>query len=535
MPKSRTRRGAASARGSRRQVLGVEMDGQFHRQVESENPLAQSRRHGFKGSGRSCDYERRHHLVRAWAAARRLDAEAFFGALSRAEEMSQDATAPPDPRWRQELSVLQAIGHVWRDDARSAEAVAMAIPGRGRHRAILQTVRGYAAWQQHNLAQFHEAARFQRLRASGPLAIVHLLHLSMQAAAEAEQLRFKHAERLAKAAQKLVDAEGHGPLYLLPTCVLASVAYESGEVDEADLLIRGRMASVERAGAAESAILGFVVSARLAADRGNQNVAMMLLSQGERLAFQRGWLRLAVRCASERVLLLLDRNDVQGATAAEASITQVLEHSTLRFSDPAFDAWPIEVARCRVLIETGQAVRAAVIAGAMRNVARSRGQQWVSVRLTVLLAGALMKAGDWATGVAELTAALEAGAGAGLFRTFVDEIQLIAAGLQRLRADPLVYRGHLASYVDGLLRYEKPRHDIPRKKRIPAAGHVDPLTDREIVVLRLMSLGLTNKEIARALDIMPETIKSHAKRIFVKLSAKARTEAVYRANELGIM
>jgi DNA-binding CsgD family transcriptional regulator len=57
----------------------------------------------------------------------------------------------------------------------------------------------------------------------------------------------------------------------------------------------------------------------------------------------------------------------------------------------------------------------------------------------------------------------------------------------------------------------------------------DPLTARERDVLAMVSQGLSNKRIARALEISPETVKSHVKHIFLKLAVGTRTEAVFRA------
>jgi LuxR family maltose regulon positive regulatory protein len=56
----------------------------------------------------------------------------------------------------------------------------------------------------------------------------------------------------------------------------------------------------------------------------------------------------------------------------------------------------------------------------------------------------------------------------------------------------------------------------------------DPLTARERDVLAMISQGLSNKRIARALEISPETVKSHVKHIFLKLEVSSRTEAVIR-------
>jgi ATP/maltotriose-dependent transcriptional regulator MalT len=61
------------------------------------------------------------------------------------------------------------------------------------------------------------------------------------------------------------------------------------------------------------------------------------------------------------------------------------------------------------------------------------------------------------------------------------------------------------------------------------------LSSRERAIVLLMSDGLSNKEIARQLYIAPETVKSHAKNIFWKLTVRSRAQAVYRAATLGLI
>src|SRR5882762_3784360 len=61
------------------------------------------------------------------------------------------------------------------------------------------------------------------------------------------------------------------------------------------------------------------------------------------------------------------------------------------------------------------------------------------------------------------------------------------------------------------------------------------LSARERTIVLLMGHGLTNKMIARQLSIAPETVKSHAKRLFWKLTVQTRAQAVYRASELGFI
>jgi DNA-binding NarL/FixJ family response regulator len=67
-----------------------------------------------------------------------------------------------------------------------------------------------------------------------------------------------------------------------------------------------------------------------------------------------------------------------------------------------------------------------------------------------------------------------------------------------------------------------------------AEGPSAPLSDREREVLTLMSSGATNKEIAERLFLSPHTVKEHTSSVFRKLGARNRTEAVQRAERLGL-
>ena len=61
------------------------------------------------------------------------------------------------------------------------------------------------------------------------------------------------------------------------------------------------------------------------------------------------------------------------------------------------------------------------------------------------------------------------------------------------------------------------------------------LSVRERLIVRLMGDGLSNKRIARQLSIAPETVKSHAKSIFLKMTVQTRAQAVYRVATLGLI
>lgn len=61
------------------------------------------------------------------------------------------------------------------------------------------------------------------------------------------------------------------------------------------------------------------------------------------------------------------------------------------------------------------------------------------------------------------------------------------------------------------------------------------ISGRELDVLRALAAGQANKEIARTLGVSPNTVKTHVARLYEKLSARRRTDAVARARALGIL
>jgi LuxR family maltose regulon positive regulatory protein len=79
---------------------------------------------------------------------------------------------------------------------------------------------------------------------------------------------------------------------------------------------------------------------------------------------------------------------------------------------------------------------------------------------------------------------------------------------------------------------EKPGANAPVSLPQPL---IDPLSQRELEVLRLVEQGLSNDQISKKLFLSVSTVKGHNLRIFNKLQAKSRTEAVARARELGLL
>ena len=116
----------------------------------------------------------------------------------------------------------------------------------------------------------------------------------------------------------------------------------------------------------------------------------------------------------------------------------------------------------------------------------------------------------------------------GFFRIFVNESEPMQAMLFAFRST-LKKQTPISEYVDNLLSF----FERPAEK--PQPNLIDPLSERELEVLRLVADGLSNDEISQKLFVAVSTVKGHNLRIFGKLQAKSRTEAVARARELGLL
>ena len=107
-------------------------------------------------------------------------------------------------------------------------------------------------------------------------------------------------------------------------------------------------------------------------------------------------------------------------------------------------------------------------------------------------------------------------------RSFIDEGPLMAELLAAASE-------HMPDLVGNLLTDSG---TVPQQ--LPAHSLVEPLSPRELEVLRLLTQGLSNHEISERLVLALDTVKGHNRRIFGKLQVQRRTEAVARARELGL-
>jgi len=92
----------------------------------------------------------------------------------------------------------------------------------------------------------------------------------------------------------------------------------------------------------------------------------------------------------------------------------------------------------------------------------------------------------------------------------------------------------LTSYAEDLMVHWRERHE-PQAMKKATISVAELLSARERNIINLIARGQSNKEVARDLGISPETVKSHMKHIFEKLEVEKRTQAVARAQSLGLV
>ena len=106
--------------------------------------------------------------------------------------------------------------------------------------------------------------------------------------------------------------------------------------------------------------------------------------------------------------------------------------------------------------------------------------------------------------------------------------------LKRARPDELVRAVKLVASGESLL-FPAAIRTLAGRRPVAEVPGIDRLTGREGDVLRLMTKGLSNGEIAAELVVSPETVKTHVGNVLTKLGARDRTQAVIAAYESGFV
>jgi LuxR family transcriptional regulator, maltose regulon positive regulatory protein len=308
--------------------------------------------------------------------------------------------------------------------------------------------------------------------------------------------------------------------------------YEEGHSAGLEALVMESLTAVRTSGDAESALRGYRVLARVVAHRGDTEFAFLILKEAEALAAARDWMGMMAESLMLRTELLLK----EGRTRDAAICTERIETLARDFSSDDTLHASHALAHAQVLVATGYARRGATILRELQAASCCKRNNYWALRLSVQLADALLGCADQAEGRVMLVQALQVGARAGVYQTFVDAGAHVAELLLSLHhATPQDSRlpPELRPYIGSILadRAQQRRGTLPTR----ASRVTESLSPREHSILRSMSYGLSNKRIAQELQIAPETVKSHVKGIFMKLAVQTRAHAVSTASALGLL
>lgn len=324
---------------------------------------------------------------------------------------------------------------------------------------------------------------------------------------------------------------GTGDMYV----GLAELARERNDLPVATQFLLSSQALGERKGLPQYPYRRRVALARIKAAQGNLDGAVDSLEEAERLytgdfspnvrpipalkarlCVAQGRLSEAQHWALEQGLSVDD----------DLSYLREFEHLTL----------------ARVLLAQAQANNdSQVITAVQRLLARLQhaaeagGRTGSVIEAHMLLALARQAQGDLATAVATLTLALQLGEPEGFVRLFLDE----GAPMARLLREAAAHgpQPRLAHQLLAAIEPEPPAAlaGVPRPTAPAPQLLLEPLSQRELEVLRLFKADLSGPEIAEELVIALSTLRTHTKRIYSKLNVNSRRAAVTRATELGLI
>ena len=367
--------------------------------------------------------------------------------------------------------------------------------------------------------------------------------LAMRGLAELEVMggRLHRAADLYRQALRLAQQRPF-PAAGLAHVGMGELLYEWDDLDSAMRHLTEGIALAEQSGSTSIVLPGHALLARVKWARGDPEGALHVVQDDETTA--QGMTpssRDLNRIVAYGARLRLMHGDV-GAAA------RLLEERGIGVNDDLDHLNVLEhVMLARVLITRREHDAALDLLERLLEVAEATGSMGSAIEILAVEALAFDARGDEARAMAALRRALSLAEPEGYVRTFVDEGEPMATLLQKwLRVQRKEQRSSSRpqnaspEYVRKLLTaFRRPSGgralstgaDTPRT----AQPLPDPLSERELEVLRLIVAGKSNREISGQLFVTVDTVKKHLTHIFVKLGVRSRTQAVARARELGLI
>jgi LuxR family transcriptional regulator, maltose regulon positive regulatory protein len=351
-------------------------------------------------------------------------------------------------------------------------------------------------------------------KASGNVVFTLMATIGLGMLQEADN----HLDLAEQAYRSVLQLFGDQPLPFASEAYLglARICYEWNDLDVAE---QHGQQSVQLARQIENNdrfVSGEVFLARLKLARGDVTGAAAMLAKAEQSVRQHNFVHRMPEVAAAQVLTLLR----QGNLAAATKLAQSHE---------------LPMSQARVHLAQGDTSTALAVLELLRRQAEAKG--WEDERLKVMVLQAVVHHahGEKDKAVQLLGDALALAEPGGFIRLFVDEDPPMAHLLSEAAAHGIMpdYTGKLLAVFETQKQKSEDKSSLSHPP--PAQPVIEPLSQRELEVLRLIAQGLSNGEISERLFLALTTVKGHNQKIFGKLQVQRRTEAVARARELGLL
>ena len=322
--------------------------------------------------------------------------------------------------------------------------------------------------------------------------------------------------------------------------VHAAVLREWNRLDEALKLALQGVRLSEQTETIVALYLGYTVLMRVYLARGELEAACIAFQHAEEaLAKTYGQYRLDAFLIVEWVQFWL----VSGALDRATRWAEILAQQTSLSSPLAHERQ--DVARSRTLLAQKRPKEALSLLEPLQVMAQQQERLSHVIEMQVLQALAYQMCQQEPEALSVLAQALRLAEPEGYVRCFVDEGVPMAALLSRLREQQR--KQGPTPYLDTVLTafVPPPRNHKAETRLTGGSGHplryestsppLEPLSVRELEVLRLLEQGASNQEIAEDLVLALSTVKSHVRSILSKLGVSNRTQAVKRARTLDLL
>jgi len=360
-----------------------------------------------------------------------------------------------------------------------------------------------------------------------------LAGMVMHARVRAEQGRLREADEEFRRALQLLTEEGFelSPAAGIVHIGMGALLYERDDLDAAMRELERGMELAERTGDVSTLVWAYVTISRNNLAQGDESGALQRARQAERVARDSGAdLQIAI-ALDWMTRLLLARGDLTEAVAFEQERATNAEN--------AADAARVvdRLTSARLLYAQGRHREALPQLEELGETAEAAGRTGNLIEILALQALALWAGSKKERAVSTLAESLALAEPEGYVRTIVDEgpqmatlLSEVLGAKQRGRTDLL--RCVPAHYIRKLLAALE--RDAASAAS-PAAGLPEPLSERELEVLRLIASGKSNRRIASELFVSVGTVKTHINNLYRKLDAHSRTQALARARELKLL